>query len=239
VKTALRTVIIANGEPPQASDITHWLREGDELVCADGGARAALAYGLVPRRVIGDFDSLSDDDLRRLEQAGSELQRHPVHKDETDLELALLYAASIGSGEIVVLGALGGRFDQTIANVMLLAMPALAGRSVMIAAGDELTLLIHPGAPCELRGRAGDVVSLIPFGGDAHGIVTEGLEYPLRDESLYVGPARGVSNVMLGERASVALKQGRLLCVHAGQAAGAPEYRADAPVQINASSAGR
>lgn len=213
----IRTVIIANGDPPTASDLERWLRPGDGLVCADGGARAALQHGLRPQRVIGDFDSLTGDELRALEQAGSALERHPTHKDETDLELALLYVASTGVGEIAVLGALGGRLDQTVANVMLLAMPALAGCRTLIASGEEQTFVIQPGAAFELRGQPGDVVSLIPFGGDAHGIRTEGLEYPLRDESLFFGPARGVSNVMMGERASVAVTRGRLLCVQAGQ----------------------
>ncbi len=220
----MRTVIIANGNAPTSEDARRWLRPGDQLICADGGARAAMALGLTPHAVIGDFDSLSEDDLQQLAGRGAALHRYPAHKDETDLELALTYAiaamagapeASGEPGEIVVLGALGGRLDQTIANVMLLAMPALAGARVLIAAGGEQTFLITPDQPAELRGAPGDIVSLIPFGGDAHGVRTEGLEYPLRDEPLVFGPARGVSNVMLGHRASVTIREGRLLCVHA------------------------
>jgi thiamine pyrophosphokinase len=226
----MRTVIIANGEPPTAGDLQQWLRADDTLICADGGARAALTFGLHPQRVIGDFDSLSDAELQALENGGAQLQRHPAHKDETDLELALLYAASIGSDEIIILGALGGRLDQTVANVMLLAMPALASCRVLIASGDEQTFLIHPGTPLELAGHAGDIVSLIPFGGDAHGIRTVGLEYPLRDESLFFGPARGVSNVMLGERATISFKQGLLLCIHARQPNDAQAELVDPPV---------
>lgn len=213
----MRTVIIANGDPPTQDDIHRWLRSGDALLCADGGARAALRFGLHPQRVIGDFDSLTDDELRELEQGGAMLERHPTHKDETDLELALLYAANTASDEIVVLGALGGRLDQTIANVLLLAMPALAQHRVLIASGNEQTFLLRPDALLELRGEPGDTVSLIPFGGDAHGIITEGLEYPLRDESLRFGPARGVSNVMLGRRATIRFSAGLLLCVQSGQ----------------------
>lgn len=220
----MRTVIIANGDPPDAGDIRRWLRPGDRLICADGGARAAMALGLIPQAVIGDFDSLSEDNLQQLARRGAALHRYPAHKDETDLELALTHAIAAMAGgtetagepaEIVVLGALGGRLDQTIANVMLLAMPVLAGARALIAAGNEQTFLITPDQPAELRGAPGDIVSLIPFGGDAHGVRTEGLEYPLRDESLIFGPARGVSNVMLGHRAGVTIREGRLLCVHA------------------------
>jgi len=224
----LRTIIIANGDPPALSDINRHLHAGDRLLCADGGARAALRFGLHPLRVIGDFDSLSEAELLALEYGGAELERHPARKDETDLELTLMYAAATDpGGEMVILGGLGGRLDQTIANVMLLAMPILRDCRVMIAADDEQSFLIRPGAPFELGGHAGDIVSLIPFGGDAHGIVTGGLEYPLRDESLFIGPARGVSNVMLSEYATITFRQGLLLCVQATQSpAGVPLHHA-------------
>jgi len=221
----MRIVIIANGDPPTKDEVAQWLSDGAVLICADGGARTALDLGLAPAHVIGDFDSLSEAELRELEQRGACLHRHPARKDETDLELALLLATRPamadgrepgGKAEIVILGARGGRLDHELANMLLLAMPALKGADVWLAHDRERVFLLdardHP-AQATLRGRAGDVVSLLPFGGDAHGIRTAGLEYPLHDESLFFGPARGVSNVMLGDTATVSLSQGMLLCV--------------------------
>lgn len=222
----MRIIIIANGTPPAQRDIDRWLRAGDLLLCADGGARAALALALSPHHVIGDFDSLADAELDELQRRGATLHRHPTHKDETDLELALLMAVSLpspigrGAGgegrEIVVLGAMGGRIDHELANMLLLAMPALKGARVLLAHGNERLFLIDARdgkTTAQLHGNAGDLVSLLPFNGDALGITTAGLEYPLRDESLFVGPARGVSNVMLADEASVTLRAGMLLCV--------------------------
>jgi thiamine pyrophosphokinase len=241
----MRIVIIANGIPPAQSDIDRWLRAGDMLMCADGGAKAALALGLSPQHVIGDFDSLTTDELNALQQRGATLHHHPAHKDETDLELALLMAVglfttehtdstdstdsmdkkektSVSSAipvvekEIVVLGALGGRIDHELANLLLLAMPALKGTRVVLAHGAQQLFAIDARdgeATAQLHAHAGDIVSLLPFNGDAHGITTAGLEYPLRNESLFVGPARGVSNVMLADEASVTVCAGMLLCV--------------------------
>ncbi|BCX05072.1 MAG: thiamine pyrophosphokinase [Candidatus Roseilinea sp.] len=217
----MRIVIIANGDPPAKDEVARWLEGGGAtLICADGGARTALALGLAPAHVIGDFDSLSEADLGELERRGAQLHRYPARKDETDLELALLFAAqSAPNGEkveIVVLGARGGRLDHELANMLLLAMPALKCMDVLLAHERERVFLIDARdrpAQLTLHGSAGDTVSLLPFGGDAHGIRTTGLEYPLHDESLFVGPARGVSNVMLGEEATVSLRQGMLLCV--------------------------
>jgi thiamine pyrophosphokinase len=64
-----------------------------------------------------------------------------------------------------------------------------------------------------LPGRTGATVSLLPFGGDATGVTTHGLRYPLRDEPLLIGPARGLSNVREAPDAWVTLRAGRLLVI--------------------------
>lgn len=213
----MRTVILANGAPPTAADISAWLRPGDRLYCADGGGRAALALGLRPTLVIGDFDSLDAAALEALRARGAVIERHPTHKDETDLELAVLRAAREGAEDIVILGALGGRFDHALANALLLGLPALARVRARLAAGPETVMLLRGPGTLALEGAAGDLISLLPLG-EATGITTEGLEYPLREERLGLGPARGVSNVMLGPRASVRVEQGALLCVQIREA---------------------
>lgn len=209
----MRTIIIANGAPPTAADLARWLQPGDRLICADGGGRAALAAGLKPDVVVGDFDSLSESELAALAASGAALERHPRKKDETDLELALRRALIDGATDIVVLGGLGGRLDHTLANAMLLAQPGLSGGRARLAGGAETLCVLRSGETLTLDGEKGDTVSLLPLG-DAAGIVTSGLAYPLRNEALRVGPARGVSNEMYSARATIRLGTGFLLCVH-------------------------
>ncbi len=215
----MRTIIIANGAPPTATDIAYWLRPGDRLVCADGGGRAALAAGLKPDLVVGDFDSLSEAELAALATGGAALERHPRKKDETDLELALRRALIDGATDIVVLGGMGGRFDHTLANAMLLALPGLSGGRGRLAGGAETLFVLRGAETLTLDGRPGDTVSLLPLGETA-GIVTSGLAYPLRNEALHVGPARGVSNEMYSARATIRLGTGFLLCIHTRREAG-------------------
>ncbi|HYO88965.1 MAG TPA: thiamine diphosphokinase, partial [Candidatus Limnocylindrales bacterium] len=162
--------------------------------------------------VIGDMDSITAADLQRLERAGAQVLRSPVEKDETDLELALLYAAGQGVEHLRVFGAMGDRLDQTISNLYLLALPALAGRDARIVAGRQEAFLLP--AHGVIEGAPGDTVSLLPLNGTVHGVTTEGLHYPLRDEDLVFGPARGVSNVMTGTRARVTTGGGVLLVLH-------------------------
>ena len=183
------------------------------LVAADGGARAARYFGLTVHAVVGDMDSITAADLAQLEAAGAQVLRSPAEKDETDLELALLYVAAQGASRIRVIGAVGDRLDQTISNLYLLALPALTGRDARIVSGRQEARL-QPAGGGVIEGAPGDTVSLIPLNGTAHGVRTEGLRYPLREEDLVFGPARGVSNVMLGTRAEVTCAAGVLLVVH-------------------------
>ncbi|MBN1811117.1 MAG: thiamine diphosphokinase [Anaerolineae bacterium] len=207
----MRAVIFANGEFPDPQSARKLLHPGDLIVAADGGTRHALAAGVIPDVVIGDLDSLAHDDQARLEAAGTQIVCFSPRKDETDLELALLHAAQEGATEIVILAALGGRLDQTIANVLLLALPELKGLDVRIVEGAQEAFLIQNEATIE--GQPGDTVSLIPLGGDAEGVTTEGLEWPLHEDTLCFGPARGVSNVLTAEQACARVRRGSLLCI--------------------------
>ena len=210
----MRTVIIAGGQPHAGEGWRRWVQQGDRIIGVDGGASQALAWGLVPHVVIGDLDSLPSPARAVLEARGGQFLVHPRAKDETDLELALSYAAEQGADDIVILGALGGRLDHTLANVLLLALPQLARRSVRIVDGLEEALLLRSGQDVLLRGLPGDLVSLLPLGGDAHGVTATGLAWPLRNETLRFAFSRGVSNEMTGAEATVVVHEGLVLVVH-------------------------
>jgi thiamine pyrophosphokinase len=186
------------------------------VIAADGGARYAAALGLTVDRVVGDFDSLSAEASDELARRGTALLASPPAKDETDLELALLDALQAGAKHAVVLAAAGGRLDMTLSNVGLLLHPALRGMAIQMWIGREtLYLLLPPGG--DVLGDIGDRVSLIPIGGEARGITTHGLAFPLVAETLTVGPARGVSNRVEAPRPRVELAAGALLVVHSPQ----------------------
>lgn len=226
----VRALVVADGDVPSRADLDQawpgWDAGIGLVVAADGGARRLAGLGLLPDLLVGDFDSLPEAEMDRLAGAGVAILRSPTAKDESDTELALLAAIGQGATSLVVLGALGGRIDHALANVGLLAHPALAGRPVELLDGrSRITLLQAPMAGAgavtrPLPGPIGGLVSLIPLGDGVEGISTAGLRYPLRDEPLACGPARGLSNVRESPDASVTLRRGRLLVI---------ESRADEP----------
>jgi thiamine pyrophosphokinase len=226
----LHSILVGDGDVPPRAALDQawpgWDANAGLVVAADGGATKALAAGLAPDLVVGDADSLGPDGLAAVRAAGIPVELAAVEKDASDLELAVAAAIARGATRLTILGALGGaRFDHALANAWLLAHPALAGRvAVLLDDATRVRLLDATAAPAEVRleGAPGDLVSLFPFGVDAVGVTTTGLAYPLRDEPLRSGPARGLSNVRSGPEARVALRAGRLLIVETHLPGGIP-----------------
>jgi thiamine pyrophosphokinase len=205
------TVIVSNAPDTDLAPYRDLLGAADLLIAADGGAAALHAQGIAPQVVVGDLDSLDEAMIAALRARGVELQQSPRAKDETDLELALLYAVERGATAIDLLGALGGRWDHTLANVALLAMPELEGLRVRLLDRGQSLYLVRGAA--ELPGQRGDTLSLIPLTARVEGITTRGLLYPLTDAALSFERARGISNVLLDPPGAVAIQSGLLLVV--------------------------
>jgi thiamine pyrophosphokinase len=193
----------------------------DRVIAADYGAHHALAWGWPIHLLVGDLDSLPTADLQAVQAAGVPVITAPAEKDETDLELALAHALAAGAREVILCAALGGRADHMLANVLLLARPELAEVATVIAEGAQTVRLLaghvspDGAAAClTLAGAAGDLLTLLPLAGDAGGVTTAGLRYPLADETLFFGQARGVSNVFEAAVAQIWLRRGLLLVIH-------------------------
>jgi thiamine pyrophosphokinase len=116
----------------------------------------------------------------------------------------------------VVLGGHGGRLDHLLANALLLASGRLAAVDVVAQMGAARVTVVRPGRAAALDGPIGDLVTLLPAHGDALGVATEGLLYPLADEDLPAGTSRGVSNELVAATAAVSLREGVLLAVQPG-----------------------
>ena len=206
-----RAIIFANAILAKPIAAQRLLRGDDFFIAADGGLHNAQAVGVTPHVLIGDFDSITPSELTRMEKTSVQILRHPPEKDETDLELAISYALEEHFTEIVVVGALGGRLDQTLGNIALLAnVPPDV--DIRLDDGREEVFLIRN--RLKITGKPGDVISLIPWGESAEGVSTENLRYPLNSEILFSNKSRGISNEMLKDQAVVQLTRGMLVVIH-------------------------
>ncbi|MGH2382968.1 MAG: thiamine diphosphokinase [Candidatus Limnocylindria bacterium] len=208
----MRVVVVASGElvPSDAA----WLEGADLVIAADGGASSLERLGRRPDLLVGDLDSVEASLVGRLEASGTRVERHSTDKEASDTELALEAAFGTGATAVVVLGAMGGeRIDHELANLLLLADPALAGRDVRAVRGRTCVRALHAGERFVLEGDAGDLVTLLPVGGDATGVTTVGLRWSLEAASLPMGRSRGLSNEVMRAPASVRISEGTLLVV--------------------------
>jgi thiamine pyrophosphokinase len=208
----MRVVVVSSGD--LAHDDGHWLDEAGLVIAADGGAMWLDAIGRRPDVLVGDLDSTDPVLVDRLADAGVRIERHPVDKDASDTELAITAAIDAGGDEIVLLGAAGGaRLDHELANLLLLTDASLRGHDLRVVRGPTLVRAVHGGHQLALAGDVGDLVSLLPLGGDAVGVTTHGLRWPLDDATLVMGRSRGLSNEITTLPASVVLMRGTLFVI--------------------------
>lgn len=214
----MKAVVVAHGTA--AAEDAGALDGAALVVAADGGALALERWGRLPDAIVGDLDSLGDMGARSFSARGVAIHRAPREKDETDLELAVAYAKERGADEIVVLGAFGGeRLDYDAANALLLVG---WGPGVRAVRGGTTFRAVLAGGELRLDAAPGDRVSIVAA--SEHAVVgTEGLRYPLRDEPLALGTARGLSNEITRSPAVVRVRAGAVIVIHEAAPRGARE----------------
>lgn len=206
-----KCLILTGGIIDNYDLLKDYFQPGDYLICADGGARHARRLGVKPDLLVGDFDTLSEKELDEFARLGTEILRFPREKDYTDTHLALLEGLKRGFDEIVILAALGGRFDHSMANVMLLALPEAREKDIRIVSEyQEITLVSKRRV---FAGKKGDSLSLLPLSETVKGITTKGLYYPLVQGVLSIAVSRGISNCFTGESAEVQVEEGLILAI--------------------------
>ena len=209
----MKALILVNGELYKPDVLRNRIHAEifDLVLGTDGGARYADTLNVTLDAVIGDLDSLSD--LEQQSISNAEFVSYPAEKDETDLELAILYAEKQGADQIVMVGVMGGRMDMTIANILLITQASLSSQRIEVWHGEQTGWIIKPPGE-DISGHPGDTVSLMSLGGNVSGITTKGLKYSLKDEKFPFGSVRGISNLLEKPSAHIKLSEGFLLVVH-------------------------
>lgn len=207
-----KAAIMVNGEFEPTERLQGMLQQADLLVAVDGGLNHLVYLDLLPHLIIGDFDSIRPELLADYIKKEVEIKKFNPHKNETDLELALNHVLDLDFEQIEVFGATGGRFDHILGNIFLFSDPRYVEKEIKIWSKSSVTFYCQTNQ--EIKGQKGDLISLIPITAEVTGITTEGLLYPLNDETLVRWRTRGISNVMESTDARIQFQKGSLLCVH-------------------------
>lgn len=202
-----RALVLANGE--WNGDATYFqqiCQTVDTIVCADGGAKYAMELGLKPDRIFGDLDSIEAEVRVGYERMGIEFVLFPAEKDKTDTHLVIDYLIAEGYQEIFLGGALGGRPDHLLGNMMLLSYAHQHGvRAKLISPMVEILVI---SGVLVIEGHAGDTFSLIPIDPQAKGVTLTGFKYPLTNATVLRESTLGVSNLIEQDYARVEVAEG-------------------------------
>ncbi|MBN2239830.1 MAG: thiamine diphosphokinase [Dehalococcoidales bacterium] len=209
----MNVLVLVNGELYKPDILLRRISsvEFDLVIGVDAGTNHAKTLGIDVDVIIGDMDSLTDDEM--ISKNTPERISYPAEKDEIDLELALHYALDIGADRIVMAGTMGGRIEMSIANILLVTHSRFRTHRIEIWHGEQTAWLIRPPGG-NFPGVPGDTISLVPLGGTASGITLTGMKYPLHNAVLATGIPRGISNIIENQPARVDFSDGLLLAVH-------------------------
>ena len=202
--------VFVGGDPVSPERIGR-LAPFDLVVAADSGAELAAAAGVTVDVLVGDLDSISRKTLERVFDDETVIESHPPGKDATDLELAMEVALRSGPAEIVFVGGGGGRLDHLLGNVAVISGPAARNASVSWVTERETAYVVRGGK--SIRTSPGTTFSLIPIGGDAHGVHVRNARWQIHDASLDAHRSMGISNVATGEELEIEVGRGVLLAV--------------------------
>jgi len=204
-------IIVMGGTTPPPIGVSAVLPTDAFVIAADSGFDYALMLGLQVDLLVGDLDSISADGFAAAVDALVQIEQYPQGKDETDTELAITAALHAGCSEIIGVTGGGGRLDHELTT--LFAYACITACPVSVWSGSTLVTVLHgPGGTTLARTAAG-LLSLVPINGDAVGVTTSNLRYPLHAETLLAGSARGVSNEFLDADATISLTGGTLLVI--------------------------
>lgn len=174
------------------------------VICADSGLHHALAAGITPDIVVGDFDSCTAEIPR-----GAECIRVSPIKDDTDTILAADTAIERGCTELRFFCAVGGRFDHTFANVQMLSYLREKGASGTLYGKAEKLYLLCSGESAEIA-RFNGFVSVFALSDSAE-VSETGMKYPLSHYELKSSIPLGVSNEVAEAVGSIEVHSGRVL----------------------------
>ena len=199
----MRALIIANGEPPSAALALGLARAADLIVAADGGADKALALGVIPQAVVGDFDSASSAARASLPPSAF---HHVPNLDATDLQKSVEFVIAAGHLVLDVICAGGGRADHALGNLSVLTL--FRGRAAITFHDDLFSTSLVEGS-ATVTGEPGTLISLVAIG-RCTGVTTRGLRWDLTGYTLDFSPI-GIHNELAEPSATIACASGDLL----------------------------
>ena len=205
----MKCIIIANGIIKNYGYLRNLVNQSDVIVCADGGTKHLRKINITPDIVIGDLDSINSEDKNFLAEKRVKIIQYPEKKDFSDTELAVEWAIKNKADYITLTGTTGDRLDHTLSNIFL--MKTISAQGVACRMIDDHNEIYLVSKIINLKGKPGDLLSIIPVTEKVTGLTLKGLEYPLENAGISMGSSMGISNCFADDQAQIKIKTGIIL----------------------------
>lgn len=205
--------IIVTGGNIDKNFLEKFLHENkyDKIIAADKGLETLNEIVTEPDYIIGDFDSVNKDILEQYKNIPITYLK--PEKDFTDTHMALKLAIKQGARKATVIGAIGTRFDHSIANIHILKEALENNIEAEIINENNRIKLINTDIKID-RDNKYKYISLIPLTTMANGVTLEGFKYGLKDATLKIGESIGISNEQIEKEATIKIKEGILIIIY-------------------------
>lgn len=192
-------VITAGGPAAELPELRSW---PDAIyIGVDAGTMVLLEQGIQPAAAVGDFDSVSAEDLNLIERLFPDLDRAAAEKDETDTELALQKAMTYSPETVIITGVTGGRLDHYMSalHAIYVYQEKFPDTRFQLVNRQNRILFLRPGKHVVKRDERYRFISFYPFAQPVEGFTLEGFKYEVKDEAIPFGSTRFISNELDAE----------------------------------------
>lgn len=181
---------------------------------ADRGALHLLENGITPDHAVGDFDSVTEEEWKYLQEHITSIEKLPAEKDETDTEAAVRYAMAFKPEKLILTGVSGGRIDHFLSalHLVLRVQQQIPDMEVLIRdLGNEMCFLF-PGIH-RLERNSYEYISFFSFGEEVKDVSLKGFKYEVEHESIAQGTTKFTSNEFASQVCTISFSSGICLVI--------------------------
>ncbi|MFR1828588.1 thiamine diphosphokinase [Clostridium butyricum] len=209
----MKAIIVTGGNKPSKKLLNSYIKSGDLIIGADKGSEYLYDYEIMPNIILGDFDSISEEKLKKIEEKQVEIIKFPPEKDYTDTEIAIMEAIKRGADTIYLFGGLGTRADHSLGNIGLLLTTKNKGARLLIV--DDHNKMYLADKNMSLNGSQGEIISFHALSDVVKGFEIRGAKYNLNSYDMHLLDPRAVCNEFIDTPINIKYESGELLIIHA------------------------
>ncbi|APF23476.1 thiamine diphosphokinase [Clostridium butyricum] len=209
----MKAIIVTGGNKPSRKLLNSYIKSGDLIIGADKGSEYLYDYEIMPNIILGDFDSISEEKLKKIEEKQVEIIKFPPEKDYTDTEIAIMEAMKRGADTIYLFGGLGTRADHSLGNIGLLLTTKNKGARLLIV--DDHNKMYLADKNMSLNGSQGEIISFHALSDVVKGFEIRGAKYNLNSYDMHLLDPRAVCNEFIDTPINIKYESGELLIIHA------------------------